>query len=103
MRDFRDAKAMAHTLRAVLAAKGSKITISQSLELIAEAFGIADWNTLAAAIRGEVTAPRAKVATAPATLMRGSALGRLGILPNLNSLCSEPSGTVMRENTSTRR
>jgi hypothetical protein len=71
MRDFRDAKAMAHTLRAALAAKGSKITISQSLELIAEAFGIADWNTLAAAIRGEVTAPRTKVATAPATVDAG--------------------------------
>ena len=31
MRDYRDAKAMAHTLRAVLATKGLKITISQSL------------------------------------------------------------------------
>jgi hypothetical protein len=71
MRDFRDAKAMAHTLRAALAARGSKITISQSLELIAEAFGVADWNTLAAAIRGEVTAPRTKVATAPATVDAG--------------------------------
>jgi RNA polymerase sigma factor (sigma-70 family) len=53
MRDFRDAKAMAGTLRAALAAKGLKITISQSLELIAELFGEADWNTLAAAIRAE--------------------------------------------------
>jgi hypothetical protein len=51
MRDFRDATAMARTLRAALAAKGFKITIGQSLELIAEAFGVADWNTLAAAIR----------------------------------------------------
>jgi Glyoxalase superfamily protein len=51
MRDFRDAKAMAHGLRAALANRGSKITISQSLELIAEAFGVADWNTLSAADR----------------------------------------------------
>jgi hypothetical protein len=51
MRDFRDAKAMARTLRAALAAKGLKITISQSLELIAEIFGMTDWNTLAAAIQ----------------------------------------------------
>jgi Glyoxalase superfamily protein/Clp amino terminal domain, pathogenicity island component/Bacterial translation initiation factor IF-2 associated region len=58
MRDFRDAKAMARTLRAALAAKGLKITISQSLELIAEVFGVADWNTLAAAIRGERTVRR---------------------------------------------
>jgi hypothetical protein len=59
MRDFRDAKSMAHTLRASLAAKGLKITISQSLELIAEAFGVADWNTLAAAIHADQLAPRA--------------------------------------------
>jgi hypothetical protein len=45
------AKAMARTLRAALATKGFKITISQSPELIAEAFGMADWNTLAAVIR----------------------------------------------------
>jgi hypothetical protein len=51
MRDFRDAKAMAHTLRASLASKGLKITVSQSLELIAELFSLPDWNTLAAAIR----------------------------------------------------
>lgn len=51
MHDFRDAKAMAHTLRASLAAKGHKITVSQSLELIAGAFRLADWNTLAAIIR----------------------------------------------------
>ena len=31
MRDFRNAKAMAQTLRAALAAKGLKITVSQSL------------------------------------------------------------------------
>jgi hypothetical protein len=37
MRDFRDAKAMAHTMRAALAAKGLNITVSQSPELIVEA------------------------------------------------------------------
>jgi hypothetical protein len=58
MRDFRDAKTMAHTLRAALATKGLKITVSQSLELIAQAFGVADWNTLSAAIRGEAAGPR---------------------------------------------
>jgi len=65
MRDFRDAKAMAHTLRAALATKGFKITISQSLELIAEAFGVADWNTLSAAIRAEAAAPRNNPAPTP--------------------------------------
>jgi hypothetical protein len=58
MRDFRDAKAMAHSLRAALAAQSLKITNSQSLELIAEAFGVADWNTLSAAIRAAAEAPR---------------------------------------------
>jgi len=71
MRDSRDAKAMAQAARAFLADHGVKITNSQSLELIAKAFGVADWNTLAAAIRGEVTAPRAKVATPSATIDAG--------------------------------
>ena len=64
MRDFRDAKAMAHTLRAALATKGLNITVSQSLELIAQAFGAADWNTLSASI-GEQTAPPRNSAAAP--------------------------------------
>jgi hypothetical protein len=61
MRDFRNAKTMAQTLRAALAAKGVKITIGQSLELIAQIFGLADWNTLAAAIRAEKSISREKV------------------------------------------
>jgi Glyoxalase superfamily protein/Clp amino terminal domain, pathogenicity island component len=65
MRDFRNAKAMAQTLRAALAAKGLKITISQSLELIAEMFGVADWNTLAAKIRGETPVAPEKVSPPP--------------------------------------
>jgi hypothetical protein len=56
MRDFRDAKSMAQTLRAALAAMGFKTTVGQSLELIAQAFGVADWNTLSAAIRAHATA-----------------------------------------------
>ena len=71
MRDYRDAKIMAQTVRAFLADHGVKITNSQSLELIAKAFGVADWNTLAAAIRSEVTAPRTKIATASATVDAG--------------------------------
>jgi hypothetical protein len=66
MRDFRNAKAMAQTLRGALAATGLKITVSQSLELVAEMFGVADWNTLAAKIRGETLGTRGKVS--PSTL-----------------------------------
>lgn len=62
MRDHRDAKAMAHTARAFLADNGLKITNSQSLELIAKTFGVADWNTLAARIRAEVGTPRREAA-----------------------------------------
>jgi hypothetical protein len=71
MRDYRDAKSMAHTARAFLAGHGLKITNSQSLELIAKAFGVADWNTLAAAIRGEVAPPRGEVATPSAAVDAG--------------------------------
>ena len=63
MRDFRDAKAMAQTLRATLAARGLKITISESLELIAKAFSAPDWNTLSAAIKAAAAEPPA--ATVP--------------------------------------
>ncbi|MDQ8730690.1 glyoxalase superfamily protein [Bradyrhizobium sp. LHD-71] len=65
MRDFRDAKAMAHTLRALLADHGVTISNSQSLELIAKAFGVADWNTLAATIRAS---SRVEAAKPPATI-----------------------------------
>lgn len=51
MRDFRDAKAMAHLLREELAAKHFKITVGESLELIARLFGLGDWNTLSAFIK----------------------------------------------------
>ena len=66
MRDFRDAKTMAHTLRAALATNlGFKITNSRSLELIAEMFGVADWNTLSAAIRAAAEAPRHNASPPP--------------------------------------
>ena len=64
MRDYRDAKAMAQSIRSELAARGFKITISGSLDLIARAFGAADWNTLAAAIK--TTESEAKDAATPA-------------------------------------
>jgi Glyoxalase superfamily protein/Clp amino terminal domain, pathogenicity island component len=65
MRDFHDAKAMAHTLRAALATKGHKVTNSESLELIAQAFGVADWNTLSASISERTAGPRNNAVTAP--------------------------------------
>jgi hypothetical protein len=76
MRDFRDAKAMAHTLRSTLAIEGHKITNSQSLELIARAFGVADWNTLAAAIRAETEAPPQRRSDLPLSEEMGATLPR---------------------------
>jgi hypothetical protein len=50
MRDFRNAKAMAHTLRDALKVKAVDTTHSECLELIAKAFGYESWNILAAKI-----------------------------------------------------
>jgi hypothetical protein len=50
MRDFRDAKTMAHALRDALRVKAVETTHSESLELIAKAFGYANWNVLSAKI-----------------------------------------------------
>jgi ClpX C4-type zinc finger/Glyoxalase superfamily protein len=50
MRDFRDAKAMAHALRHALKDRAFEATHSESLELIAKAFGYDNWNILSAKI-----------------------------------------------------
>src|SRR5271169_1449646 len=50
MRDFRDAKTMAHALRSALKIKAVEVTHSDCLELIAKAFGLESWNVLSAKI-----------------------------------------------------
>jgi ATP-dependent Lon protease len=70
MRDFRDAKAMAQTLRGELKAKGVCLTHSDNLELVAKVLGFHDWNTLAAKIQSEDPSP----ATAKPTLPTGAGL-----------------------------
>lgn len=50
MRDFRDAKAMAQTLRAELALKGAVFSHSECLDVMAKIFGAKNWNILSAAI-----------------------------------------------------
>src|SRR5262245_52910766 len=59
MRDFRDAKTMAQTLRESLSTKAVTISHSESLELVSKMFGVADWNTLSAMLKADrpVTAP----------------------------------------------
>jgi uncharacterized protein len=51
MRDFRDAKSMAQTLREALKAKSVTLSHSESLELVAKTLGFHDWNVLSAAIQ----------------------------------------------------
>ncbi len=69
MRDFRDAKAMAQTLRESLTTKAVTISHSESLELVSRMLGVADWNTLSALLHAErrdTAAPIARLKTTTA-------------------------------------
>ena len=57
MRSFRDAKAMAASLRDAVKDRELPLSHSDALEIVARQFGFADWNTLSAKIRAE-DAPR---------------------------------------------
>jgi len=50
MRDFRDAKLMAKTLRAAFADRNVTLTHSEALEIVADQFGCEQWNILSARI-----------------------------------------------------
>lgn len=58
MHSFLDAKVMAKTLRQALAARNISLSHSDCLELVAQQFGLADWNTLAARIAVATTDER---------------------------------------------
>ena len=68
MRDFRDAKAMAQTLREALKTKSVSLTHSESLELVATILGFHDWNVLSATIQSEVQPAANPGSTIPATV-----------------------------------
>jgi ATP-dependent Lon protease len=53
MRDFRDAKTMAQTLRESLTTKSIAISHSESLELVSRMMGVSDWNTLSALLQAD--------------------------------------------------
>lgn len=63
MRTFRDAKAMAKSLRTALAQKNLELSHSECLELIANQFGYDDWNILSARIEAEADAGVPRTAT----------------------------------------
>jgi ATP-dependent Lon protease len=65
MRDFRDAKAMAQTLRDTLKAKSVSLTHSESLEIVAKTLGFHDWNVLSAAIQSSQPPASASTPDAP--------------------------------------
>jgi hypothetical protein len=48
MRTYKDAKAMANSLRDSLATRSVSLSHSACLEIVAKQFGFADWNTLSA-------------------------------------------------------
>src|SRR5215470_7489631 len=66
MRDFRDAKAMAQTLRDSLQTKDVSISHGESLELVSKMFGIADWNTMSAMLHADRRDGKAPDAKGPA-------------------------------------
>jgi ATP-dependent Lon protease len=80
MRDFRDAKAMAQTLREALKTKSVSLTHSESLELVATMFGFHDWNVLSARIQSELQTAANPGSTIPATV-RLAAENRLPTVP----------------------
>jgi ATP-dependent Lon protease len=51
MRNFRDAKAMAQSLREVMSAKQISLAHGEALEMVSTMLGFADWNTLSAFIK----------------------------------------------------
>jgi uncharacterized protein len=80
MRDFRDAKAMAQTLREALKTKSVSLTHSESLELVATILGFHDWNVLSATIQSEVQPAANPGSTIPARV-RLAAENQLPTLP----------------------
>jgi hypothetical protein len=102
MRDYRDAKAMARSLRQALDARGVAVTHSDSLELIARSFGFDNWNVLAARIadgvRPMVGGAAFDLAAVPVTK---DALSRLndGQFAEFLALFREVMGTRKRRST----
>jgi ATP-dependent Lon protease len=80
MRDFRDAKAMAQTLRESLTNRAITISHSESLELVSRMLGIADWNTLSALLQADPHPASGRPAVSAASRERTEA-GRYPAVP----------------------
>ena len=71
MRTYKDAKAMAKSLRQSLTARNVSLSHSECLEIIARVAGFADWNTLSAKLdekSGQLALPEDRGNLHPATL-----------------------------------
>ena len=82
MRDYRDAKAMAQTLRQALKERSVSLTHSESLELIAKVLGLADWNTLSARIDAS---PKAAPSVLPTVRKPVLAMRDLVLFPDMTT------------------
>src|SRR5579872_7182786 len=97
MRDFRDAKAMAHSLRDALKANAIETTHSESLELIAKAFGYDNWNILAAKIEAAEPRDAATPTSSPIAAPESAAnrqLPTLALPPGMTTNIQPPSPDV---------
>ncbi|CAL76913.1 putative ATP-dependent protease La [Bradyrhizobium sp. ORS 278] len=81
MRDFRDAKVMAQTLRECLTTQSITISHSHSLELVSRMFGLADWNTLSALIKAADGAKLTRPPVIQAEIQRRPALPLRDFVP----------------------
>lgn len=85
MRDYRDAKAMAQTLRQTLKERSVSLTHSESLELIAKVFGFADWNVLSARIQADPSPTGGMLQHMPALRMPAMPLRDLVLFPQMTT------------------
>jgi hypothetical protein len=73
MRTYRDAKAMAKTLRDVLAVKKVSVSHSECLEIVAQQFGFPNWNTLSSKLSHEGHRPESSIDQDAALRLTGAA------------------------------
>jgi hypothetical protein len=88
MRTYKDAKAMAKSLRDVLAVRKVSVSRSECLEIVARQFGFPDWNTLSSKLSDEEHRPAlsidqdaARRPTGAAPHVAAQAVERVPVMP----------------------
>lgn len=85
MRDYREAKAMAQTLRQAMKERSVSLSHSESLDLIARILGVADWNVLSALIQAVPADAPSRAAAAPALRRPVMPLRDLVLFPQMTT------------------